>query len=179
VLAATARERFSRRGAGKNRSQSEERTGMRERARDTVEAARPYLERAREDKELQDHVKNAYASARRVYEELLAPAGATGIAMRVARDKDLRDELQNIVEELREAGKHARGEESHTARNVTLLTIGIALGVLFNPMTGPDTRRWLKEKIFGPEEFEYGGSASPSGTGSTGTGTNASSSPAS
>jgi hypothetical protein len=150
---------------------------MRERARDTVEAARPYLERAREDKELQDHVKNAYASARRVYEDLLAPAGATGIAMRVARDKDLRDELQNIVEELREAGKHARGEESHTARNVTLLTIGIALGVLFNPMTGPDTRRWLKEKIFGPEEFEYGGSASPSGTGSTGTTTNASSSP--
>src|SRR3712207_7097341 len=53
------------------------------------------------------------------------------------------------------------------------LTIGITLGVLFNPMTGPDTRRWLKEKIFGPEEFEYGGSAGATGAGSTGTSTNA------
>ena len=150
---------------------------MRDRARDTVETARPYLERIREDEELHDHVKNAYASARKIYEELLAPAGATGIAMRVARDKDLRDELQKVVEELREAGKHARGEESHRGRNFTLLTIGIALGVLFNPMTGPDTRRWLKEKVFGPEEFEYGGSVgSTSGGGGTSTSTNASAS---
>jgi hypothetical protein len=39
-----------------------------------------------------------------------------------------------------------------------LLIAGIALGILFNPMTGPETRRWLKNKIFGEEEeFGYGG----------------------
>ena len=32
---------------------------------------------------------------------------------------------------------------------MTLLLTGIALGVLFNPATGPDTRRWLRDKISG------------------------------
>ncbi len=151
---------------------------VRGRMSDAVETARPYADRLARDDELHDHVKKAYESARKIYDDVIGPVGATGIAMRVARDKDLREELQNVVDELREASRRARGE-SHTGRNMTLLITGIALGVLFNPMTGPDTRRWLKEKIFGPEEFEYGGSASPSGSGTTGTSTNASSSPTS
>ncbi len=33
---------------------------------------------------------------------------------------------------------------------------GIALGVLFNPISGPETRRWLKDKLFGPDtSFEF------------------------
>ncbi|MBA2616529.1 MAG: hypothetical protein H0U90_12265 [Actinobacteria bacterium] len=133
---------------------------MRDRVTDTVDQARPYVERFAKDEDLHDHVKNAYDSARRIYDELIGPVGATGVAMRVAKDKDLQDELRKVVDELREAGRHARGEESHTGRNMTLLTLGIALGILFNPMTGPDARRWMKEKVFGPEEpFEYGGSS--------------------
>jgi len=121
-----------------------------------VDTARPYVERVARDDELHDHVKNAYDSARRIYDELLGDRGATGVAMRVARDKDIQDELRNAVQELREAGKRAQGDDSHTGRNVTLLLAGIALGVLFNPATGPDTRRWLKDKILGPEQpFEY------------------------
>jgi hypothetical protein len=125
---------------------------MRERIDEAVETARPYAERLAQDEALHDHVKTAYASARRVYDELIGPAGATGIAMKVARDKELQEELRKIVEELREAGKHARGETSHTGRNMTLLMIGIAIGVLFNPITGPEARQWVKEKVFGPEE---------------------------
>jgi hypothetical protein len=74
------------------------------------------------------------------------------MAMRVARDKDLQDELRKTVQELREAGRRAQGKDSHTGRNMTLLLAGIALGLLFNPATGPDTRRWLKEQLFGPEQ---------------------------
>ena len=133
---------------------------MRDRVNDAVETARPYVERLAKDEELHDHVKNAYDSARRIYDDLIGPSGATAVAMRVARDKDVQDELRKAVEELREASRRARGDTSHTGRNFTLLLVGISIGVLFNPMTGPETRRWLKEKVFGPEEpFEFSSGA--------------------
>ncbi len=117
-----------------------------------VEQARPYVERIAHDDDLHDHVKKAYESARKIYDEVLGDRGTTGMALRVARDKDLQDELRKAVLELREAGRHVQGKESHTARNMGLLVAGIALGVLFNPATGPDTRRWLKDKVLGPEQ---------------------------
>jgi hypothetical protein len=121
-----------------------------------VDSARPYVERLARDEELHDHVKNAYDSARTIYDELIGGRSAAGIARRVTQDKDLQDELRRAVEELRKAGERAQGKSSHTGRNVTLLLAGIALGVLFNPATGPETRKWLKDKILGPEQpFEY------------------------
>ncbi len=136
---------------------------MRERVTDAVGTARPYVERVAKDEEFRDHVKNAYESARRIYDELIGPVGATGVAMRVAKDKDIQEELRRTLDELREAGRRARGEDSHKARNFALLMVGLTLGVLFNPMTGPDTRRWVREKIFGPEEpFEFQSNAGAS-----------------
>lgn len=129
---------------------------MKDKMGGAVESARPYVERLAHDEDLHDHVKKAYESARKIYDELLGDRGTTGMAMRVARDKDLQKELRKTVEELRLAGRQARGGESHVGRNVSLLLVGIALGVLFNPATGPDTRRWLKDKLLGPEEpFQY------------------------
>jgi hypothetical protein len=119
---------------------------------DAVDTARPYVERLAQDEELHDHVKNAYASARKIYDELLGDRGTTGLAFKVARDKDIQDQLKKTVEELRKAGERAQGKQSHAGRNMTLLLAGIALGVLFNPATGPDTRRWLKDKLLGPEQ---------------------------
>jgi hypothetical protein len=46
---------------------------------------------------------------------------------------------------------------------------GIALGILFNPVTSPQTRKWVSDKLFGPtDDFTYQGGAnsSPSGSGS-------------
>jgi hypothetical protein len=123
-----------------------------EKVSDAVDSARPYVERIANDEELHDNVKRAYESARRIYDELLGDRGTTGMAFRVARDKDMQKELRKAVEELRQAGRRVQGKESHTSRNATLLLAGIAIGVLFNPATGPDTRKWLKDKLFGPEQ---------------------------
>jgi len=119
---------------------------------DAVDSARPYVERLARDEDLHDNVKRAYESARRIYDELLGDRGTTGMAFKVARDKDIQKELRKAVEELREAGRRAQGKDSHSTRNATLLLAGIALGLLFNPATGPDTRRWIKDKLFGPEQ---------------------------
>jgi hypothetical protein len=130
---------------------------MKDKVYGAVDVAKPYVDRIARDDELHEHVKNAYASARSIYDELLGARGAPALAMRVANDKDMQSELKKAVEELRKAGERVQGKDSHTKRNVTLLLAGITLGVLFNPATGPDTRKWLKEKVLGPEQpFEYG-----------------------
>ena len=133
-----------------------------ERLGTAVETARPYVERLAADEELHDHVRKAYGSAQKILEELgvvgtsRAVGSTTDAARRIMVDSDLQDELKKAVDELRKAGERARGVPSHKARNTTLLLLGIMLGVLFNPATGPDTRRWIKDKLFGAEEpFEY------------------------
>ena len=145
-----------------NREAKGEAMNTKERLGTAVETARPYVERLAADEELHDHVRKAYGSAQKILEELgvvgtsRAVGSRTDAARRIMVDSDLQDELKKAVDELRKAGERARGVESHKARNTTLLLLGIMLGVLFNPATGPDTRRWIKDKLFGAEEpFEY------------------------
>ncbi len=129
---------------------------MKDKVYGAVDSARPYVDRIAKDDELHEHVKNAYASARTIYDELIGGRGPQAVASRVAKDKDIQDELKKAVEELRLAGTRAQGKDSHTKRNAFLLLTGITLGVLFNPATGPQTRKWLKDKVLGPEQpFEY------------------------
>lgn len=129
-----------------------------EKAADRVSEARPYVERALQDENLRENVKNAFQAARDAYYELFGDRGTTRIAMRAATDKDVQDSLKRAVDELREAADRLRGKEEHTARNTMLLVAGVALGVLFNPVTGAATRRWLRNQVLGSgEEFTYGG----------------------
>lgn len=130
-----------------------------QKVREAVESARPVVERLAKDDEFQKHVRSAYESARHVYDELFVDdATAKGVARKLARDKELQEELRGLVAELRGASKHVKGKQTsspHKARN-TMLLAGIVLGILYNPATGPETRRWLKERVFGPDEtFEY------------------------
>ena len=131
-------------------------------------SVRPYVERAMKDDDLRDNVRDAFEAARGVYNELVGPRGLVPLATRVATDEEIQDQLRSAVEDLRKAADRLRGKEDHGARNVTLLFTGIALGILFNPMTGPATRNWLKERLFGGgEEFTYqGNSGGGGGTGS-------------
>ena len=51
---------------------------MKDKMEEAVESARPYVERLAHDEDLHDHVKKAYESACKIYDELL------GIAARPA-----------------------------------------------------------------------------------------------
>ena len=127
-------------------------------AKDKVADVKPYVQRALQDEELRDNLRSAFDTARDVYDELIGKRGVTGVATKVASDKEIQDQLRSAIDDLRSAANRIQGNEGHKGRNSTLLLAGIALGILFNPMTGPETRRWLKDKVFGEEEeFGYGG----------------------
>jgi hypothetical protein len=120
--------------------------------------ARPYLERALTDEELRQNVRNAFESARVVYNELLGGRGPVKLGARVATDKELQDRLKEAIAELREAAERVQGKKEHGTRNAMLLLTGIALGILFNPMFGPQTRKWVSDKAFGSsDDFTYQG----------------------
>jgi hypothetical protein len=131
--------------------------------------AKPYVDRALNDEELREHVKQAYAAAKTIYDELIAPRGVVTAAQRVAGDQDLQENFRHAVAELREAAGRLQGQrqqEKHSGR-AFLLLIGLAVGLLFNPFTGPETRRWLKDKLFGGSD-EFGFDESQSGNGGIG-----------
>jgi hypothetical protein len=123
------------------------------------------VERALQDPELRENVRNAYESAKSIYDELIGGRSVTGVARRVATDKDIQDELRGAIAELRTAADRVRGQDEHTGRNSGLLLIGIVLAILFNPVTGSQTRKWLSDRLLGGDgDFTYqgenGGSAS-------------------
>ena len=136
-----------------------------EKVRDSATNVKPYVERALRDEELRASVKNAYDSARSIYDELIGNRGLLPTASRVATDKDIQAELRRTVEELRSAADRLQGKrKDHGGRNSLLLLVGIALGILFNPATGPGTRKWLSEKVLGSgDDFTY--ESSNGGTG--------------
>lgn len=132
---------------------------------------RPYVERAVTDAELRENVKAAFVAARDVYDELLGNRGMTTVATRVATDKDIQDKLKEALDELRTAADRVQGKKDHGGRNATLLLAGIALGVLFNPVTGPATRKWLSDMLFGgDDDFTYSGGSSTASAGNSSTG---------
>ena len=131
---------------------------------DAASTVKPYVDRALHDEDLRDNVRNAYESARTIYEQLMGPRKVTGLASRVATDKDIQDELKSVIAELREAATRVQGKKEHSGRNSTLLFVGIALGVLFNPLTGPQTREWLSNRLFGgDDDFTYKANSSNGG----------------
>jgi hypothetical protein len=138
-----------------------------EKVSDAASNAKPYLDRALHDEELRENVRNAYASARNIYDELVGKRGVSGVATRVATDKDIQGELRATIAELRKAADRVQGKQEHKRSGGFLLLVGIVLGVLFNPFTGTQTRKWLSDRVFGGgDDFTYeGGSDSGSGSG--------------
>lgn len=133
---------------------------------DAAGNVKPYVDRALHDAELRDNVRNAYQSARSIYNELIGNRGVSGLATRVATDKDIQNDLRSTIAELRMAAERVQGREVHKSRNGGLLFLGIVLGVLFNPFTGAQTRKWLSDRVLGGgDDFTYQGGG---GNGSAG-----------
>jgi len=128
-----------------------------ERVTGAATTVKPYVDRAIHDEELRENLKNAFAAARDVYDELVPPRDTIAVARRVVTDKDIQESLRRAAEELRIAAARVQGQtDSHKGRNTFLLLTGITLAILYNPVTGPDTRKWLKDTLFGGSgDFGY------------------------
>jgi len=133
-------------------------------AKDKVSEARenlkPYVERAMADEKLRDEVMRAFGSAREIYQDLMGEKSAITVASRVATDDDIRDKLRDAIEDLRRASDRLQGKRDHSGRNATLLIAGIALGILFNPITGPETRRFIRDMLGSGGDDDRQGSGS-------------------
>jgi len=116
-----------------------------------ADVVRPYVERAMSDEKLRTEVLRAFTTARDLYSDLAGDKDKPMvIASRVATDDDVRDKLRDAIEDLKSASDRLQGKrERSTGRASTLLIAGIALGILFNPVTGAETRRFIRDLISG------------------------------
>jgi hypothetical protein len=137
---------------------------------DATQSVKPFVERAFGDEKLRDDVQSAFAVAKRVYDDLVGSKNVDKAAGKVL-DKKLHKDLREAVEDLHDAALRLQGKKKsgHTGRRVVIA--GIALGILFNPVTGPETRRWLKELATGGSD-DFGGDFSSTATPTPTPGTN-------
>ena len=130
---------------------------------DAADSVKPYVERAMTDDKLRADVISAVTTARALYSELIGGRNAVAVASRVASDEEVRERLREAVDDLRSAANRLQGKKkSHSGRTTTLLLAGMIVGLLFNPVTGPETRRFLKDMLGGGSD-EFGGDYSSNG----------------
>ena len=128
-----------------------------DRVKYATDSAKPYLGRAIHDEEFRDNLRAAFAAARAIYEELSSQRGISGIASSVATDEDIHGNLRRAIKELQTAADRIQGrkaEESHGFRNFMLVLGGVAIGVFFNPFTGPTARRWVTGKVGRSSQYQ-------------------------
>ena len=138
-----------------------------EKVTDVTLTVRPLVERALTDEKLRDDVMSAFATARRVYDDIAGAKNVDKAAGKVL-DKKLHKDLREAIQDLQDAALRIQGKKKkrHTGRRVVIAAL--ALGILFNPVTGPETRRWLKDVVTGGSD-EFGADfGTPTAAGSNG-----------
>ena len=126
---------------------------------------KPYVDRAMSDEKLRGDVIRAFRTANDLYRELMSDRDEpVRIAARVATDDDVRDKLRDALDDLRSASERLKGKRDHSARNTTLLLVGLTLGLLYNPVTGPETRRFIKDMLSSGGGSDFGSDANANGS---------------
>ncbi|HEY7398356.1 MAG TPA: hypothetical protein VH538_08645 [Gaiellaceae bacterium] len=125
----------------------------RDKVYDAAGNVKPYVDRALSDEKLRADVLSAAGIARELYDELIGNRTAVAVAQRVATDEEIRAKLRSAVDDLRSAADRLQGKRRDDRKlGRTLLLAGILIGILFNPITGPDTRKWIKDTISGSDD---------------------------
>ena len=135
----------------------------RDKVYDAAGNVKPYVDRALSDEKLRADVLSAVGIARELYDELIGNRSAVAVAQRVASDEEIKAKLRLAIDDLRNAADRLQGKRKQDRKvGRTLLLAGILIGILFNPVTGPETRRWLKDTVTGGGD-EFGGDYPPAG----------------
>jgi hypothetical protein len=117
----------------------------------SVDALKPYVQRAMTDPELREDLLAAFVAARGLYGQMAKGRGVKGKAEKVS-EKDFQKDLQKLVDEISVASDKLQGKakkKGHKTRNRVLLLTGVVVGALYNPWTGESTREWIMERIAG------------------------------
>jgi gas vesicle protein len=123
-------------------------TKTKDKVQDAAENIRPYVERAITDEKIRGEVMRAFNTARDIYSELMGDKEQpVKLASRVATDDDIRDKLREAIADLQSASERLQGRKESHGKSKALLVAGIALGLLFNPITGPETRRFIMDML--------------------------------
>lgn len=122
----------------------------------TVDTLRPYLQRALEDEEFRNDLKDALQAARDLYGPLTKGNGVTGSARVLATDKKTQESVRKALEEITKAASSAQGKSKKKSRKgrKMLILAGIIAGALYNPWTGPQTREKLLDIIAGDDDLQ-------------------------
>ncbi len=127
---------------------------------DSAEQVKPYVQRALQDEEVRAHLLNALGAARAAAAKFSdkSDRGYVAAATRVAVEPEILGNLRQATTELRNAVDRIQrppAPKAHPFRKLLFVT-GIALAVFYNPVTGPETRKWVSETVFGGgDDFTY------------------------
>jgi hypothetical protein len=145
-------------------------------AKDTLagatEAVKPYLERAMSDEKLRAELMRAFETARELYGELADERSRpVTLASRIATDDDIREKLGEAIDDLRSAGERLQGKRDRSSGHAgTVLVACLALAILFNPVTGPETRRFIRELLAARDDGDRAHDGAHADDGSNGRG---------
>jgi hypothetical protein len=91
-------------------------------------------------------------------------SGASDLARR-RKGRKLHKRVSSAAQSLSAAADQVRGgRRKRRGRGLLVLVFG-GVVALFNPVTGPAARGWIKDRVFGPEEeFEYIPNQPPAGS---------------
>jgi hypothetical protein len=123
-----------------------------ERLETGVTTLKPYIEKALKDEEFREHVREAFTTARGIYGDLSKEHGLGKSARKLATDKSVQENLRRALEEIGGAADTIQTKGKKKSGKKMLLA-GIVVGSLYNPWTGPQTRKWLLDKIAGDDEL--------------------------